>query len=292
MFSVLLASLISSTWCERGVVDWAPPVFIPLPPWRTGKRRMPPLVLMKWDWFRSFFSRFSVETVHNCGSEFHWCISAWFVQWDFPVFLVSLVLLCQFWVAMRITIYWISLETIVNFIKFLFDTSLPRVVPRNALSVPPFCRAGWRGHPIAIDQHFDWIRFQPRDVHKCSRSLLDCTFGIVSHNSKNSILPISRIIAFESSLNGLLTFFACKLAWSASRWGWLSIFFTSSRTRKFSACFTTARGNPDTLKSMSISSRGANKPMDCSPFVHWCFRSQARHVCRFLEHSNRMVVLS
>ena len=75
--------------------------------------------------------------------------------------------------------------------------------PQNALSVPQFCRAGWRGHPIAIDQHFDWIRCQPRDVHKCNRSLLDCTFGIVLHNSKNSTLPISRIIAFESSLNGL-----------------------------------------------------------------------------------------
>ena len=48
--------------------------------------------------------------------------------------------------------------------------------------------------------------------------------------------------------------FFCKSAWSASRWGWFSIFFTSSWTRRCSACFTTACGNPDTLKSMSCSS--------------------------------------
>ena len=28
-----------------------------------------------------------------------------------------------------------------------------------------------------------------------------------------------------------------------------------------------------------------------SLFLHWCFRSQVRHVCRFPEHSNRMVAL-
>ena len=31
-----------------------------------------------------------------------------------------------------------------------------------------------------------------------------CTFGIVSHNFNNSTLPISRIIAFELLLNGLV----------------------------------------------------------------------------------------
>ena len=58
-----------------------------------------------------------------------------------------------------------------------------------------------------------------------------------------------------------------KSAWSASRWGWLSIFFMSSWTRKISACFTTACGNPDTLESMSISSHCVNKPMYCSLFT-------------------------
>ena len=62
----------------------------------------------------------------------------------------------------------------------------------------------------------------------------------------------------------------CKSAWSASRWGWLSIFFTSSRTRKFSASFTTACGNPDTLKSMSLSSSWVNcSPPTGLPFLVW-----------------------
>ena len=34
---------------------------------------------------------------------------------------------------LRITIYWISLEVIVNSIKILFDTSLPRVVGHETL---------------------------------------------------------------------------------------------------------------------------------------------------------------
>ena len=79
---------------------------------------------------------------------------------------------------------------------------------------------------------------------------------------------------------------------------------------------------------VSISSSCVNKPMDCSLstgllflhdlrlrfrlrlcldlnvqqtrahnwkqvslFLHWCFRSQVRHVCRFPEHSNRIVAL-
>ena len=126
---------------------------------------------------------------------------------------------------LRITIYWISLETIVNSIIILFwYISSARCGPQNALSVLRLCRAEHRGvspswwrsagsreHPVAIGENCGWIRFQPRDVHKCNRSLLDsnrrhsehCTFGIVSHNSNNSTLLISRTIAFESSLNGL-----------------------------------------------------------------------------------------
>ena len=78
--------------------------------WR--RRRMPPLVSIKRNWFKSLFSRFTVETVHICKcfsevwSEFRRCISAWFVQWDITVFPISLelirwwsmgvILLCQF----------------------------------------------------------------------------------------------------------------------------------------------------------------------------------------------------
>ena len=70
-----------------------------------------------------------------------------------------MVFLCQFIhcdalllgpanVDLRITIYWISLETIVNSIIILFDTSLPRVAgkkKKKALSVLRFCRAEHHG---------------------------------------------------------------------------------------------------------------------------------------------------
>ena len=140
---------------------WAPPVFIPLPPWGTGRRRrwMPPLVLMKRYWFRSLFSRFTVKTVHICDccsevwSEFHRCISARFVQRDISlsislallrgwatgeIFLCQLVHLDALLLGpanfeLRITIFWISLEAIVNSFKILFDTSLPRVVGHEML---------------------------------------------------------------------------------------------------------------------------------------------------------------
>ena len=159
------------------------PLFIPLPPWGAGRRirRIPPLVVMKKDWFRWLFSRFAEETVHYCDcfsevwSVFHRCISAWVVQWSIPVFPASLIFLrgwavgavfrCQFIhcdalllgpanFELRITKCWISLEANVNSFKFLFDTSLPRVVGLwNALSVLQFlpCRAP-RGRPFLMTQ--------------------------------------------------------------------------------------------------------------------------------------------
>ena len=72
--------------------------------------------------------------------------------------------------------------------------------------------SGLRGRPIAIGGDVGWIHFLSRDVHKCSKPFLDsikkrhsehCTLGIVSHNSNNSTLPMSRIIFFDFSLNGL-----------------------------------------------------------------------------------------
>ena len=47
--------------------------------------------------------------------------------------------------------------------------------------------------------------------------------------------------------------FCCRSRWRDCRWGWFSIFLTSSRTRKLSACFTTECGNPGIRKSMSTS---------------------------------------
>ena len=123
-----------------------------------------------------------------------------------------------------------------------------------------------RERPIAIGEDVGWMHFLSKDVHKCNKLFLD--------SNKEGILSIALLVLFRitritlhcpfhgSSLSNCCwmgcrhyrTFFCCKSAWSASRWGWLSIFLTSSWTRKFSASFTTACNNPGTLKSMSISS--------------------------------------
>ena len=197
---------------------WAPPVFIPLPQWTIGRRRrMPPLVLMKRDWLRSLFSRFAVETVHNCDcfsevwSEFHRWISAWFVQWEKTVVLESLVLLKGWAIGLfthlealllgpanlelRITKNWISLVAIVNSIKILFVTSPSRMVDQEMLflclsfAVPSTTRSSlsddvvrdWESIPVVIGEKCGWIRFHVGDVHKCNRLFLESnTEGILS----------------------------------------------------------------------------------------------------------------
>ena len=55
-----LRPLIS--WAQRSLTFfnlWAPPVFTPLPPWGTGwrRRRMPPLILITENWFKSLLLR-------------------------------------------------------------------------------------------------------------------------------------------------------------------------------------------------------------------------------------------
>ena len=49
--------------------------------------------------------------------------------------------------------------------------------------------SGLREHPIAIGEDVGWIRCQPRDVHKCNRSLLD------SHEER--ILSIALLLLFR-----------------------------------------------------------------------------------------------
>ena len=71
--------------------------FIPLPPWRTGRRRrMPPVILLKRNRFCTLFSWFLVEAVHycDCGSEIwsksHRCIIAPIcLMWDTNDFDIS-----------------------------------------------------------------------------------------------------------------------------------------------------------------------------------------------------------
>ena len=160
-------------WAQRSLTIfnlWAPPLFIPLPPWGTRwrRRRMPPLVLIK-NWFRSLFSRFTVKTVHiykcfsEVWSEFHRCISAWCVQWDVPVFsgifrtLQTMdnrsdlpVLNCpsqctflqssQFWAANHDMLSLSGSDR--EFLQISFwDISFEHCELWNALSVLQFCRA-------------------------------------------------------------------------------------------------------------------------------------------------------
>ena len=96
-----------------------------------------------------------------------------------------------------ITICWISLEAIVNSFKFLFETSSPRIVGYEMLflclsfAMPSTTRSPLlddvsselRKHSVAIGENVGWIRFQPRDVHKCNRQFLD--------SNKEGILSIA-----------------------------------------------------------------------------------------------------
>ena len=96
-----LPSAVNDLGTTNEKILWAPPVFIPLPPWGTGRRRrrMPSLILLKRNRFCTLFSWFSVETVHYCDcfsevwSESHRCILARFVQREIPMFLISFILL-------------------------------------------------------------------------------------------------------------------------------------------------------------------------------------------------------
>ena len=134
---------------------------------------MPPLVLNKRKWCKSLFPRFTVETVHICKcfsevwSEFHRCMSAWFVQCDILVFLIFSrapqrmgnrsdfpVLICpsrcnspqssQFWVAKHDAVDLVERDR--EFLQISFwDISSVHCGPQNALSVRRFRRAEHRG---------------------------------------------------------------------------------------------------------------------------------------------------
>ena len=67
----------------------------------------------------------------------------------------------QFWVASHARIYWISLETIVNSIIILFDTSLPRVVGHKMLFLcVGFAMPSTVGSPLLDDVVRNWESIQ------------------------------------------------------------------------------------------------------------------------------------
>ena len=109
-------------------------------------------------------------------------------------------------------------------------------------------------------------------VHKCNRLLIDSNNKGILSIALLELFRITRITLHcpfhESSLPNR-HWMGCRRYSAANR---LEVHLdeddsrSSSQARehgKFSACFTTACGNPDTLKSMSISSRWVNKPVDC-----------------------------
>ena len=72
--------------------------------------------------------------------------------------------------------------------------------------------SGLRKHPIAIGVNFGWLYFFSRDVRKCNRQFLDSNkegilsialWELFSHNSNSFTLPMSRIVFFDFSINGL-----------------------------------------------------------------------------------------
>ena len=149
---------------------------------------------------------------------------------------------------------WVFQEAIVN--SFIFwNISSTHCGAWNVHSVLQFCRAEhlevarswWRSswlrkHPVAIVFLLVFVFFEDR------RFFDAVALGIVSQNSNNSTLPISRIIVFDSTLRD------CRCYFVANRLEVLvnedDTWFHKFANMKFSACVTTACGCPDTLKTM------------------------------------------
>ena len=164
----------------------------------------------------------------------------------------------------------------MNSIKFLFETSPPRIVGYEMLflsfsfAVPSTSRSpllddvvlDWENVQIAIGENVGWLHFLSRDVHKCNGQFLD--------SNKEGILSIVLLELFRTARTSLhcpchesslliLHLMGCRRCFVAHRLEELvdeDDSRSSSRVREHG-------GNPDTLKSMYISSRCVNKLMDC-----------------------------
>ena len=133
----------------------------------------------------------------------------------------------------RITKNWISLEAIVNSIKILFDATPPRVTGYEVLflclssAVPSTV-----GSLLLDDEVRNWESIQSPMTKNLTGFAFnqEMSTGAIDHSS----IPLGRHSEHCTFVD--VTFLQIGLK---CVWGWLSIFFTSSRTRKFSACFTT-----------------------------------------------------
>ena len=99
---------------------------------------------------------------------------------------------------LRITIYWIGLEIIVNSIKILFDTSLPRVVGHEMLflclsfAVPSTTR--WESIQSSLVKMLAGFAFNRRDVHKCNRQFHDSNEEGIQSIALWELFRITRIV--------------------------------------------------------------------------------------------------
>ena len=126
------------------------------------------------------------------------------------------------------------------------------------------------------------IRFLSRDVHKCNRLFLDSNKEGILSIALWELFRINQIAPhcpFHESSFLILHWLGCRHYFVADR---LEVLVfeddsrSSSRVREHGSFLLVSQlhGNPDTLKSMSVSSRCVNKPMDCSlstglpPFLH------------------------
>ena len=231
--------------------------------------------LLLWLLFGSLIGVWSVHSCPNCS------------VWD-TIFLISLIFLIGQAVRVyplqckspRFSQFWVANHDILDLVgndREFLHISPARCGPQNAPSVRRFCRAEHRGvslswwrsaelreHPVAINSNFDWIRFQPREM---STSAMDHSLFPINEafwalhfwNCFRTTRITPHCPFHESSLSNR-HWMGCKRYSAASR---LEVLLdeddsrSSSRARErgsFSACFTPACGNRDTLKSMSISS--------------------------------------
>ncbi len=122
--------------------------------------------------------------------------------------------------------FWVANHDILNLVgndrefhqNCFWYISSARCGPRNALSVPQSCRSEhhevdpfwWRSPelrelPVATGEKFGWIRFQPRDVHKCNGLFLDSNKEGILSIALSELFRITRITPHcpihESSLS-------------------------------------------------------------------------------------------
>ena len=184
----------------------------------------------------------------------------------------------QFWVVNHDILDLVENDREFHEIFFWYISSA-RCGPQSALSVLRFCRAEHRGGLTFLmtlcgmertsSRHwckiFDWIRSQPRDVHKCNRSLLDSNKEGILKIALLELFRITRITLhcpFHKSSLSHRHWMGCRRDFAASQ---LEVLLdeddsrSSSRVREHGSFLLVSQ-----LHVVNVySSRCVNKPMDC-----------------------------